>query len=70
MPGNQDNETGTDILKRKKASIKQAPLPAGSPSWGQIEKEKWKDIKKKAKQGKTGYRAIRKLLSDKRFDKP
>lgn len=28
--------TVTEILKKKKGSIKQAPLPAGSPSWDDI----------------------------------
>ena len=70
MAANKGSETGSDILKRKKASIKFAPLPPGAPSWGQIEKEKWRDIQRKAKKGVTGYKTIRKLLTDKRFDKP
>jgi hypothetical protein len=61
--------TVEEILKKKKGSIKQAPLPEGSPSWDDIKDEKWEDIEKKAKAGETGYKTFKKLLTDKRFDK-
>jgi hypothetical protein len=70
MAANKGNETGSDILKRRKASIKNAPLPPGSPTWDQIEQEKWRGIVRKAKKKVPGYKTIRKLLTDKRFDKP
>lgn len=69
MPDNDDNETVEEILKRKKATIRQAPLESGSPSWEDIRSERWKDIKRKARRRKKGYRTFRKLLTDKRFDK-
>lgn len=69
MPENDDNETVAEILKRKKATIKQAPLDPGSPSWADILGETWRSIKRKARQRKTGYRTFRKLLTDGRFDK-
>ena len=69
MPENDDNETVAEILKRKKAAIKQAPLAPGSPSWDDILGETWRSIKRKARQRKTGYRTFRKLLTDGRFDK-
>jgi hypothetical protein len=70
MAANDDSETAGDILKRKQGNIKQAPLPPGSPSWDDIIDETWKDIKRKAKARKKGYKVFRKLLSDPRFDKP
>ena len=69
MPDNDDNETVEDILKRKKGTIKQAPLEPGSPSWDDILGETWRSIKRKARQRKKGYRTFRKLLIDGRFDK-
>ena len=58
-----------DILKRKKGSIKYAPLEPGAPSWEEIEELTWADIEERARQGLPGYRTIKKLLSDTRFDK-
>lgn len=69
MPDNDDAETVADILRRKKGSIKQAPLDPGSPSWDDIRGETWKTVKRKARQRKTGYHTFRKLLIDQRFDK-
>jgi hypothetical protein len=69
MPTNDDRETVASILLRKVASIKQAPLPVGSPSWDDILEETWRDIKRKAKRKRTGDRVFRKLLTDTRFDK-
>jgi hypothetical protein len=70
MAVNDDSETVEGILRRKQGNIKQAPLPPGSPSWDDIMDEIWKDIKRKAKARRTGYKVFRKLLSDPRFDKP
>jgi hypothetical protein len=69
MPENDDNETVDDILKRKKGTIKQAPLEPGSPSWGDIRGETWRSINRKARQRKKGYRTFRKLLTDSDYDK-
>ena len=58
-----------DILKGKKASITNAPLEPGSPSWREIESLTWEEIELGAKAGVPGFRTIKKLLGDKRFDK-
>lgn len=58
-----------DILKLKKGSIKQAQLPEGSPSWDEINQITWEQIEFRANDNLTGFKAIRKLLSDRRFDK-
>ncbi|HEX3150274.1 MAG TPA: hypothetical protein VHR66_19515 [Gemmataceae bacterium] len=70
MAANDDADKVREILKRKRGNIKQSPLPSGSPGWDDIFDETWKDIKRKAKARKTGYKVFRKLLSDPRFDKP
>ena len=69
MPTNDDDETVADILKRKLGKIKQAALPAGSPSWDDIRGETWASIKRKARQRKMGYRTFHKLLTDGEYDK-
>lgn len=69
MPENADHETVADILKRKRSTIKRAPLDPGSPSWDDILGETWASIRRKARRRKTGYRTFRKLLTDGRFDK-
>ena len=61
--------TVAEILKNKKGSIKQAPLPPGSPSWGEIIALTWEQIVAGAQAGKPGYKTIKKLLGDKRFNK-
>jgi hypothetical protein len=62
-------KTVAEILRGKKASVKQAALPKGSPSWDDILSLPWEEIDKRAKQRKRGYRTIRKLLSDPEYDK-
>jgi hypothetical protein len=57
------------MLRRKKASVQDAPLPAGSPSWDDIRGERLSEIDRKARLDVPGYKTIRKLLSDKRFDR-
>jgi hypothetical protein len=69
VPDNDDTETVADILKRKKGSIKQAPLDPGSPTWDDIMGETWQSVKRKARQRKPGYKTFHKLLTDGRFDK-
>jgi hypothetical protein len=61
--------TVAGVLERKKASIKDAPLPTGSPSWEDIRDERMSEIDRRARRNVSGYKTIRKLLSDKRFDK-
>ncbi|MFN6572706.1 hypothetical protein [Dendronalium sp. ChiSLP03b] len=59
----------SDILKSKKGSIKQAPLPEESPSWDEFGEMLWEEIEAGAEANQPGFKVIRKLLSDKRFDK-
>jgi hypothetical protein len=58
-----------EILKRKKASIKQARLPPGSPSWDAFMEMTWEQIEAGARANRPGFKVVRKLLTDKRFDK-
>ena len=58
-----------DILKGKRGSIKNAALPQGSPTWVDVQDLTWEEVEDGASQGKTGFRTIKKLLSDSRFDK-
>ncbi|MDP9372994.1 MAG: hypothetical protein M3Q65_11205 [Chloroflexota bacterium] len=58
-----------DILKRKKGSIKNAPLGQRAPSWDEVLDLTWQQVEAGARENKPGYRTIRKLLSDSRFDR-
>jgi hypothetical protein len=62
-------KTVTEILIGKKGSIKNAPLPPGSPSWKEVGPLTWEEIVAKAEAGEPGYGTIKKLLGEKRFDK-
>lgn len=69
MPTNDPDETVAQILRRKLGTIKQAPLPPGSPSWDDILHLTWAEVEAARNRGETGFKTIRKLLTDKRFDK-
>jgi hypothetical protein len=58
-----------DILESKQASVLSAPLPTGSPAWGDILDLTWENVESAAQAGTIGFKTIRKLLSDSRFDK-
>jgi hypothetical protein len=62
-------KTVSEILKMKKASIKNAPLEENSPSWDEILHLTWEEIEKKADQNEPGFRTFKKLLERKRFNK-
>jgi hypothetical protein len=62
-------KTVAEILIGKKASIKDAPLERGSPSWSEIMKATWEDIEVRAKAGEPGYKTIKKLLGSREYDK-
>ena len=62
------DKTVEEILKTKKASIKNAPLPPGGPDWKDILKKTLREIKELAQKNKTGYKEIYKLLTDGRFN--
>ena len=57
-----------DILKRKKVSIRQARLPQGSPDWDTFMQMTWEEIEAGARANRPGFKVVRKLLTDKRFD--
>jgi len=59
----------SDILKQKKGNIKQAPLPPGSPSWEEFSEMTWEQIEEGAQANEPGFKVVRKLLTDKRFDR-
>jgi hypothetical protein len=61
--------TVADILKLKKGNIKQAKLPKGSPDWDALSQLTWEEIEIGAKMGQPGFKMVRKLLTDKRFDR-
>jgi RHS repeat-associated protein len=64
-----EGKTVGDILEGKKGSIKNAELPSGSPSWDSLLDTPMSEIEKLAKAGKPGFKTIKKLLTDKRFNK-
>ncbi|HEY4940045.1 MAG TPA: hypothetical protein VII56_01350 [Rhizomicrobium sp.] len=57
------------VLERKKGLIRKAPLPRGSPSWSNLQHETMGDIERKARENVVGYRTVKKLLTDRRFEK-
>lgn len=59
----------SEILKQKKGGIKQAPLPSGSPSWDEFSQMTWEQIEEGAAVDQPDFKLVRKLLTDKRFDK-
>jgi hypothetical protein len=59
----------SDILRTKKASVRTAPLPPGSPSWSEFESMTWEEIDEGARRNLPGYKTVRKLLTDQRFDR-
>jgi hypothetical protein len=71
MPTRNANagKTVFEILLGKRASIRAAPLEVGSPSWDAIAGMMWEEVVARAARDEPGFRTIRKLLSDRRFDK-
>jgi hypothetical protein len=61
--------TVAEILLGKKASIKNAGLEPGSPSWDEIMDHTWEEIQARAKRRVPGYKTIKKLLSSGEYDK-
>jgi hypothetical protein len=62
-------KTVAEILKDKKGDIKTAPLSPGSPSWDQLMDTPWEEIVRRAKRRVPGYKTIKKLLTDPRYNK-
>jgi hypothetical protein len=67
--GRASDPTVAEILRRKKASIRAAALPPGAPNWDEIQDERMSEIDRKARHNVPGYKTIKKLLSDRRFDR-
>jgi hypothetical protein len=63
------DEKVSEVLRRKKGSIKNAPLGRGSPSWDELSKMDLRDIEAGARANKPGYKTALKLLRDRRFDR-
>ncbi len=59
----------SDILKGKKGSIRQAPLPEGAPAWDDVLGMSYAEIEAAANANTPGFKTIKKLLTDKRFNK-
>ncbi len=68
MP-NQPDETVREILKRKRAAIKQAALEPGSPSWDDILEMTWDEINERARRRETGFKTFKKLLGKAEYDR-
>ncbi len=58
-----------DILRTKKTSIRFAPLPIGSLTWVEFELMLWEQIEDGARRNEPGFKMVRKLLTDQRFDR-
>ena len=62
-------QTVREILGRKKASVRQAPLDPGSPSWDDILDWSWEELVRRAKGRVRGYKTLKKLLSSGEYDR-
>jgi hypothetical protein len=58
-----------EILQQKRASIRQAPLPEGAPSWREFVQMTWEQIDEGARKNRPGFKVVRKLLTDRRFNR-
>lgn len=59
----------SEVLRLKKASVRNAPLPPGTPPWRELESLTWEQLDEGARQNRAGFKMVRKLLSDQRFDR-
>ena len=57
------------ILREKKAGVRNAPLPPGCPTWREFESMTWEQIDEGAHDNQPGFKTVRKLLTDRRFDR-
>ena len=69
MANRFDGRTVREILPLKKGGVRAAPLPPGSPAWDAILDLTWEEVTRAADAGLPGFRTIRKLLPDARFDR-
>jgi hypothetical protein len=61
--------TVRQVLLLKKGSVRSAPLPPGSSSWDDVLDLVWEEIDEAARRNVPGFKTIRKLLADQRFDR-
>ena len=59
---NHAGMTVAEILQTKKASVKNAELDPGSPSWDNILSLTWEEVQRRARRNHPGFRTIKKLL--------
>lgn len=59
----------SDVLKTKLGSIMRAPLPKGSPAWGDIGDMTLDEVRAAARANQPGFKTILKLLNDGRFNR-
>ena len=64
-----DGKIVREILKRKRGAIRHAPLEPGSPSWDDILDFTWGEVVERAEADVPGFRTIKKLLGEGRFNK-
>ena len=69
MANRFDGKTVREVLSLKKGSVRAAPLPPGAPGWDAILDTTWAEMSAAADAGLPGFRTMRKLLSDTRFDR-
>jgi hypothetical protein len=62
-------KTVAEILKTKRASIKNAPLDEGSPSWDDILHMTWEEIVENHRRRQPGFKTFHKLLKQRTYDK-
>ena len=67
--GHHAGKTVKEILRTKKAAIRNAAHDPGSPSWDDIQDLTWEEITERAKQRRVGYKTIKKLLGSREYDK-
>ena len=59
----------SEIMRFKKASIRSAPLPVGTPPWTELDDLTWEEVEAAASRNEPGLKTVRKLLTDQRFDR-
>jgi hypothetical protein len=62
-------KTVAEILRGKKGRVRRAALDPGSPDWDDILHLTWEEIEDKAKKDQPGFRAIHKLLAQRKYNK-
>jgi len=67
-PAKNAGKTIREILSCKKSSIRNAPLPKGAPAWEEILDKTWEEVERMLRNTEA-WKTIRKLLTNKRFDK-